>query len=591
MLGPALPVLAADTQWVEVRSPHFSVITDAGDKRGRQAALRFEQMRMAFGTLLGRSKVTTPTPLQIIAFRSTKEMRQFVPIWKGKPIELAGLFQGGEDRCFILLDMSVEDPWRVVFHEYGHQLQNGNISFRAQPWFDEGFAEFFSTIQATGNNVDVGRPSEGNAEVLRQNRFMKISDLFQVQQQSSTYNESGERRSIFYAESWLVVHYIFDKHLMPQLVAYFNLLLNQRKPVDEAIQTAFGMPSAALDKAIERYFNENNYVYYPVPMPVNFDGSSYSVKPLQALDVKASLADVHLHSSDYAESAMQDFQEILKQQPDNQAALRGLGYAYMRKRDYKQAGEYFDKAAQADSNDPRVLYYSAVLAQQEGGLNSDPGKLAKLQKQLEKAIVLDPEFADAYSVLSFVLMTEGKPDEAVSAMTKAVSLNPRNEQYSLFLAQLYLMQHKHDDAIAIFQQLSKSPMPPTAMAAERLLENAQSMKEMAAAGRDVRFSARAGVSPERQEQTPATTAPTAATTVPVLFIKGKVVSVDCSDPKAAELNLAVGTTNWKLHVNDRAHTLLLGAETFSCNWTNQKVAVNFRKTGETNGDVVSLELQ
>lgn len=288
---------------------------------------------------------------------------------------------------------------------------------------------------------------------------------------------------------------------------------------------------------------------------------------------------------------MQDFQEILKQQPDNQAALRGLGYAYMRKRDYKQAGEYFDKAAQADSNDPRVLYYSAVLAQQEGGLNSDPGKLAKLQKQLEKAIVLDPEFADAYSVLSFVLMTEGKPDEAVSAMTKAVSLNPRNEQYSLFLAQLYLMQHKHDDAIAIFQQLSKSPMPPTAMAAERLLENAQSMKEMAAAGRDVRFSARAGVSPERQEQTPATTAPTAATTVPVLFIKGKVVSVDCSDPKAAELNLAVGTTNWKLHVNDRAHTLLLGAETFSCNWTNQKVAVNFRKTGETNGDVVSLELQ
>src|SRR5438132_2732612 len=294
VISCAYTAFAADAQWVEVRSPHFSVITDAGEKRGRQAALRFEQMRMAFGTLLSKSKVSTPTPLQIIAFRNTKEMRQFVPIWKVKPIELAGLFQGGEDRSFILLDMSVEDPWSVVFHEYGHQLQNGNINFQAQPWFDEGFAEFFSTIRVDRNNVDVGRPSENNAAVLRQNHFIKIADLFQVQQQSSTYNESGDRRSIFYSESWLVVHYIFDKHLMPQLVKYFDLFMNQRKPIDQAIQLGFGMPPAALDKAIESYFNENSYAYYPIPMPANFDGSSYSVKPLQPLDVKAALADLHL---------------------------------------------------------------------------------------------------------------------------------------------------------------------------------------------------------------------------------------------------------------------------------------------------------
>src|ERR1051325_7708457 len=160
LLGCTLSAFAGEAQWTEVRSPHFSVITDAGDKRGRQAALRFEQMRTAFGIFLNKSKVNTPIPLQIIAFRNTKEMRQFVPLWKGKPVQLAVLFQGAEDRCFILLDMSVDDPLKVVFHEYGHQLLNGNISFRPQPWFDEGFAEFFSTIQVNGNKVDVGRPSE-----------------------------------------------------------------------------------------------------------------------------------------------------------------------------------------------------------------------------------------------------------------------------------------------------------------------------------------------------------------------------------------------------------------------------------------------
>ena len=44
-----LQSFAGDAQWVEIRSPNFSVITDAGDKRGRDVALHFEQMRSVFG--------------------------------------------------------------------------------------------------------------------------------------------------------------------------------------------------------------------------------------------------------------------------------------------------------------------------------------------------------------------------------------------------------------------------------------------------------------------------------------------------------------------------------------------------------------
>lgn len=34
-----------EQEWVEVHSPNFSVVTDAGEKKGRQVAMRFEQMR------------------------------------------------------------------------------------------------------------------------------------------------------------------------------------------------------------------------------------------------------------------------------------------------------------------------------------------------------------------------------------------------------------------------------------------------------------------------------------------------------------------------------------------------------------------
>jgi tetratricopeptide (TPR) repeat protein len=320
------------------------------------------------------------------------------------------------------------------------------------------------------------------------------------------------------------------------------------------------------------------------------------VKPLQPLDIKTQLADLHLHSPDYVDAGMQEFQDILKQQPDNQAALRGLGYAYLRKHDFKQAGEYFDKAVQADSNEPRVLYYSAVLAQQEGGMNSNPEHLTKVQKQLEKSISLDPDFADSYSVLAFILMSEGKPDEAVPAMTKAISLNPRNEQYSLNLAQLYLMQRKYDESITLLRQLSKSSQPQMIMAAERLLESVQSMKEASADGRGVQFRVRRDSSTENVDGpaasmpvAPATDAP--ATVVPVAFMKGKLVSVDCTDPKAAELTMLLGTATWKLHVKDRAHALVIGADAFSCAWINQKIAINYRKTGNASGDVVSIEME
>ena len=235
----AIPCRGKDKEpeWIEVHSPHFSVVSDAGDRRARDVALRFEQMYFVFGTLFSKQTVNFPVPLQIIAFRNTGELRNFVPLWKGKPIQLAGLYQGGQDRNFILLDLSVEDPYQVVFHEYGHLLLNGNYP-PTQLWFDEGFAQYFSTIQvmAKENKVQIGLAPQGAFEMLRSNSFFHTVDLFNVKHDSKAYNESGDHRSMFYGLSWLYVHYLFDNKKLDQVAAYFNLTQNQHVPVAEAVQ-------------------------------------------------------------------------------------------------------------------------------------------------------------------------------------------------------------------------------------------------------------------------------------------------------------------------------------------------------------------
>jgi hypothetical protein len=220
-------VFAGEPQWVEVRSPNFSVATDAGEKRGREVAMRFEQMRAVFATLMTKAKVSLPVPLQIVAFRNTKEMRQVAPLWNGKPTQVAGLFQGGSDRSFIMLDMSAENPWAVVFHEYAHQLLNGNMQTESDPWFEEGFAEYFASIEVDSKEARVGIPND-EYSILQQVGTMKIADLFKVRQYSQTYNESGDHRTAFYAESSMLMHYIYDNQLLPRVALYFDLKINKR---------------------------------------------------------------------------------------------------------------------------------------------------------------------------------------------------------------------------------------------------------------------------------------------------------------------------------------------------------------------------
>ena len=591
---------AGDAPWIEVKSPHFSVVTDAGEKRGRETAMRFEQMRAVFETLLTKANVNIPVPLQIVAFRNSKEFRQFVPLWNGKPVDLAGLFQGGEDRSFIMLDMSTENPWAVVFHEYAHQLMDGVLTARVDPWFEEGFAEYFSSIEVDSKEARVGKIPEDEYLVLQQQGMMKVSDLLRVQQNSSTYNENGSHRTVFYAESGIVVHYLYDNNLIPQLSKYFVLKIDQNVPVEDAIQQSLGMSAAAFDKVLHNYVSSGRFKYFPMPKPANIVSSEYAMRPLSPADSGAVMADLHLHSRDYQEKAIAEFQDILKIDPNNAAATRGLGYAYLQKRDYSHAAEFFKRSAQADSRDPRVHYYSALMMSREGDF-ADQSELPEMIKHLETAIALDPNFADPYSLLAFAQSRAGDPAKGLVTMQKAVALSPRNESYQFNLAQMYLNNRQADPAITILRRLARNGSSEITERAQGTLqqalqykaamqqnqgmgiapENGPASDEEASAGGSVRI--KSSQETENVHPMPSQTPPG--------FLKGTIVSVDCSTPPNATLNVLSGSKTWKMQVPDSKHVLLIGADTFSCSWNKQKVALNYRETGAGEGRVVSIEVQ
>src|SRR5450631_3419984 len=154
-VAPA-PVVAKDEpKWLEVHSTHFSVITDAGDKRGRDVALRMEQMRSVFGQLLLKDKLKMSVPITVIALKSDNQYGVVAP---AKQNMASGFYVPGPDRIYIVLNLFEADPWRAVAHPLAHYLLNYNYP-PAQGWFDEGLAEYFGSIQI-GKQVEIGGDPE-----------------------------------------------------------------------------------------------------------------------------------------------------------------------------------------------------------------------------------------------------------------------------------------------------------------------------------------------------------------------------------------------------------------------------------------------
>lgn len=183
---------AAPDQWVQISSPHFTVLTNAGDKEGRHLLDQFERMRWVFQKLFPHSNVDPAVPIVVVAAKNEKTFVSMEPsAYLGKGMmKLGGYFAHSPDKNYILLrlDTEYDHPFATVYHEYTHVQFAADAAWMPL-WLNEGTAEFFQNTTIEGKNVRIGQASPEDILYLRQTQLVPFNVLFSVNAMSPYYHE------------------------------------------------------------------------------------------------------------------------------------------------------------------------------------------------------------------------------------------------------------------------------------------------------------------------------------------------------------------------------------------------------------------
>jgi tetratricopeptide (TPR) repeat protein len=464
----ALPAAAKDT-WLSVRSKNFLLVGNASEKEIRQVGTRLEQFRDVFLRLFPHAAEGNVLPTTVVVFKSHSSYRPFKPLYNGKPEDqVAGYFQAGEDVNYITLTSEPrgdDNPYGTIFHEYTHLLVNHNM--KDPPiWFNEGIAEYYSTLEVTDGNkrITLGKPITNHVLLLRQ-QFIHLEDLLRVTHDSPAYNES-DKSSIFYAESWALVHYMLqgDKgQRVPQLTR-FGSLLAAGQPLAESFQQAFQMDFAAMEKDLQKYVHSDSYrvQYFTGDKPLDFDAEMQTA-PLTEAEAQAYLGDLLYHAN-RAEDAEKYLQQALALTPDLAMAHASLGMVRVRQRRYDEAIKSLQQAVKLNPQNYLAHYYLAeALSQQALGPDNMISEYAAetattIRTELKRAIELNSDFAEAYYLLGFVDMVNGEElQDASTRLLRALQLKPDRLEYAITLAKVYMRREQFDPARNILQKVMRSP--------------------------------------------------------------------------------------------------------------------------------------
>ncbi len=462
-------------KWQYYQSPNFELYSANNERDSRDVLEKMELLRAVFLDTF-KLKVRLPQPVTIYYFDRQADFDGYKsPQLRGSKVQFSGFCSNYADRTVITLAPAenTQAAREVVYHEYIHYLFR-ITELNPAPWFNEGVAELFSTMQEDREWLQLGQPVAGRIYDLRRGKMMPFEQLFAVGYGSPIFQNSGHT-GIFYAQSWVFLHYCCYgvNKIPPEKMALFlraagsSHVQEQPEQFRAVCQELLGADYPELLRELERYYTSGRFMGRKVPRPVIPAKATYLTRPAPADEMQERLAELSLRvtRSAYANLLIRD---TLSRQPDTRLHEL-LGMVAFEEGETDVAREHWSQAVELGTTNAAIF---RELGRIESNLlfstfNIDyrlpDARAERLRNLLHKSLACAPDQSMGYEMLAWVEATARQPDIAAINLVQQhfKTLNdPPHTLLALILVRFKMGETKA--ALEMLDQLDKMNLNPWA---------------------------------------------------------------------------------------------------------------------------------
>ncbi len=409
----ALLAGGASPSWYRFQAGPWELLTDAGGRRGEELLRRIVETDAALGAAapeLAAGRAVPGRPVCVMLFRSG---RDFAPFRRGE--NNRGLYLSGIEKEWVLLPDSGGETERAARHELVHLLLR-RAGARPPAWLEEGLADYYSTLEAGGGAVRLGRAPAAHAHLLRSEDWLDAARLSEFRAEEARGRDAG----LFYAQSWALVRWMMLEGGGAARVAGMLALLGTGRSRQAAFEETYGIPlEAAVGQARQLMARLAPDAAPDVRTATVTPPGISIVREPAAPPLPELLRAEALLDAGQEREAERLAREAAQRHPSSAAAETLLGAMALRKAQYEAARTHLERAIAMGGAGARTHFEYAML------VRDTRGPAALVEHSLRQAVAEDPQFAEAWLVFGNWLLGQGRARDAAPCLEKAASLDPQ----------------------------------------------------------------------------------------------------------------------------------------------------------------------
>ena len=397
-------------EWKRLPSAHFTIVGTSSARDLAQLSVELEAFLAVLQQLTPSLRLASPVPTYVVALKDFGAYTNFQPRGPGgrRMDWVAGYYSTGPEGNYLVAPWGGKDrqSLALMIHELTHDLANRNVG-GIPLWLAEGVSEFYSTfrVDADRSQAIVGEVPKERLRSLVGQSLMPLDRLFAVKNANEFANSPFEL-SLFYAQSWALVHYLYlgQQGARTRQIGAYLQALERGHDRSAAFALAFGGTYDQLGKDLVAYVRALEFPFFSLKAaaPGGMAADASRVSPMPEADA-AALQAVLLTRMGAVAEAEEALRRAMAQPPSSLQTRIALD------RVRRQLGQRGDEAAQYD-------------------------QLTALAAQAAAAKPLD---ASTQFYLSMAALAAGKETESDAALAEALRLNPdadlhRQRAYAAF---------------------------------------------------------------------------------------------------------------------------------------------------------------